>query len=788
MHRKWFVLFSGLILLSLILAPVGLADAQSSTPPRVSSSTTSEPPVPGNQNGGPDGAQRAADGHWFVPASAQGLVSAQTASASSAGGPDNFGYTWDDSLALNWIDTSGGTDTGLTGDSSGNATSSITLPFSFKYYENTYNQIYIAASGYLGFTDYGDWPAQERIPSTSEPNNIIAPYWSPTTIGAGSWVHYMTSGSAPDRYFAVEWHDVSGESSNNSSEKDSYRFETILYENGDIVFQYQTMTGNYYCGSGGIEDSTGQDGLAYVGFCQQAPSNTAVRFFRPAPAARVQIVPLFQGRFSSSSALESFQVPIYNTGEFGPDVYDLTSISNWPVFFYAADGTTPLTDTDSDGKVDTGSVAQGSSVSIKIKIQTPDGASVGRANRAVITARSSLNTGVSKAITLDTAVPAPFAQVYDDYADSSMSIDLVQPNTQLVKKVTEDNYYGYDMAVTETPNGTFVYAWEKYTNIVYTLLDHFGNTVRALSNLTDNHGGEISTDDYLPSIAVAPDGHIGVLWTHYLYDYSTSHFNYNIYFSTLDSAGNLLSGPTNITNNTIWSTSSDLNIPEFYNPTIAATSDNHFILSWQKWISNPTYAENVWYAVGDTAGSSILAPKALTTNNSSWSPTLNSLTGGKTILTWESGGFPAYAVLDSSGGISKAASILGINTVNDSPDAVQLSNGKVAVAWPTQTGVQFTILNSSYGIESGPTSGDSPSLTPGYNLSVTTDLKSHVIMTWADGATNQNLFYALGDSVGAFTTTPMAYKHSDSGVDTSYNGQGNTTYSPLRIFLPLTIR
>ncbi|NCT22345.1 hypothetical protein GW781_14480, partial [bacterium] len=122
-----------------------------------------------------------------------------------------------------------------------------------------------------------------------------------------------------------------------------------------------------------------------------------------------------------------------------------------------------------------------------------------------------------------------------------MSLDLIQPNTQVVKKATPDWYYGYNMAVTAAPNGNFVYLWTKYRGlggsvyvreIEYTLLDHYGNTVRAVSKLTDNSGATMRTYDYSPSVAVAPNGTIGVAWYRYLYNSATSQSNYNIYFAT----------------------------------------------------------------------------------------------------------------------------------------------------------------------------------------------------------------------------------------------------------------
>ena len=510
MKRKLFVLLTIIGLFSVLLGP-GMAFAQEPPPP-----PTPEPPFPGGEGGRPAGAQQGPDGTWFMPEGASTMAPDHAVVPLASGGPDDFGYTWDDTVAFSWIDATTGTDTGMSGSSYGQKVGPISPPFSFKFYENTYTSLYIAASGYLGFTDYSSWPWQSQIPSPSTPNNVIAPYWTPLDLesaGPTGRVYYNSGGSAPNRYFVVEWHDV-------KFTDETYRFEVILYENGDIVFQYQTMTyiGGRACGASGIEDSAGLDGLSYVGFCQQAPSNKAVRFYRPPASARLSIRPAYQGRFSTAGTLESFQVPIRNTGELGADTYDITTASTWPVSLYAADGVTPLNDTDGDTVVDTGSVAQGSTVNVVVKVQTPAIANVGDDNSAVITARSSVNTSKSKTATLQTAVPAPFAQVYRDNADGAMSLYLVQPNAQAVKKATPDGYYGSDMAVAEMPD-SFAYFWTKYRwtgsvsvrEIEYTLLDRYGQTVRPVSPLTYHSGATMYTYDSSPAVAVAPNGRIGVL-------------------------------------------------------------------------------------------------------------------------------------------------------------------------------------------------------------------------------------------------------------------------------------
>jgi hypothetical protein len=73
------------------------------------------------------------------------------------------------------------------------------------------------------------------------------------------------------------------------------------------------------------------------------------------------MLPGYQGGFAYNQ-MGFFQLTVTNIGQAGSDTYDLTSVSNsqdWTVTFYSSDGKTPLADTDQNGTVDTGVLAQG---------------------------------------------------------------------------------------------------------------------------------------------------------------------------------------------------------------------------------------------------------------------------------------------------------------------------------------------------------------------------------------------------------------------------------------------
>jgi hypothetical protein len=746
----------------------------------------------------PVGAQPAGETHAMAP--------------QETGGPDDFGYTWDDSVGMNWIDATNGVDTGMSGNSSNQAVGPISLPFSFKYYEYTYNNIYIAASGYLALTDEGYWPWwQPSIPSPAEPNNLIAPYAAPFNLATGgstNRVYYTSGGTAPNRYFVVEWYRVT----DYWSTTDLKTFEVILYESGDILMQYQSMAGSLY-GASGIEDSTGMDGLEYP---NTVSNNKAIRFTRPAPSARVRTWPLYQGGFTSAGETATFQIPIRNTGELGSDTYDLSISSSWTTNLYAADGNTLLTDTDGDGTVDTGAIAQGSSTTIVVKVTTPSAVNVGDQNTTNVTARSSLDTTKSKTVSLQTAIPAPFAQVFRDDVDEAMSIYLAQPGTQILKKTTYDWYDGEDMAVAETSSG-FVYFWNKERDegnvdvreLEYTLLDSLGDTVRAVSKLTDHTGATMRTYDGSPSIAVTPNGHIGVLWRRDIrqWDGANWQYNYNVYFAILDSSGNLLYGPANITNNDIWGDWDDYGVPIFYSPQIVAISDNRFVLAWQRYVRESSGSiSDIYYAIRDVNGNEIKSITKFTNvaggNNGYYGPSLTALSGNRALLAYQGpvayaklmsphspAGGPTstyYGVLDSAGSTVKAETV--IPGIGAGVDAVQLPNGRVFMAWSlwnsNKPQINFTVLDATtYDMFAGPVSLDNPATSTGdANVSVTADGADHVILTWTDYGWDysQNLYYALVDSNGNVLTDPMIFYTShamEPYIEISSDGYGNTSWS-----------
>jgi hypothetical protein len=730
-------------------------------------------------------------------------------SPQATGGPDEYGYVWDDTVPFNWIDATTGTDTGLAHGSWGASISpAIPLGFSFKFYDKTYTDLYISTAGAVGFnsSSLSGYTGTPAVPTIGNPNDFIAPYMAPLRVNSGSYsgrVYYLRGGSTPNRFMVVEWYqaqdDIMG----------TFTFQTVLHENGNIDFSYQSMahgTG-YYCSTvAGIENADGTDGLAYrQSACNSMNTATGrtVRFTRPAPSARLSLIsPAYQGQFTRPGDLTSYSVIIRNSGELGADTFDLSSSSSWAVSYYAADGVTALTDTNGNGKLDTGALVQGANFTIMVKVQTPSSAAVGASNLAAITLTSALNSAKTKTANLQTTVPTSFAQVFRDDSDGALSLYLAQPNAQMLKAAPVS--YGYDLAVTEAPNGNFVYAWTRsycsnfcYNNIEYALLNDIGEAIGSWRTLAENGGSSRPVRDGSPAMAVAPNGSIGLLWQRLTYsDTTQSQAHYNIYFAVLDAAGVVGVPPINLTNNTTFGSWSDLNIPRVYSPRITATGDNRFVLAWQRELQDAAgYIQDVFTAVRDTAGAQVQAPTAFTNDTPGYedgyySPNLTALANNRALLTLDRGGNYGdvmFAALNSDGSTAQARTTVStpFNSESDyGSDAVQLSDGRIVIAWTGGVGpyyrIRFAVLNAAYTAIAGPTTLDNPASTNNFAVSVAADSAGRAVFTWRDGDYNsqQRLYYALVDGTGAILTQPVIFRTSQTRIYTSYQGYGNTSYTP----------
>lgn len=206
-------------------------------------------------------------------------VSLFTTDAKAAtGGPDTFGYIWNDGVSHQWIDISGsGTSLGLGED--GYDTASI--GFTFNFYGSDFTTAYIGENGMIGFAEAGMGSySPTSLPDSGTPNNLIAPFWEDLTPNGGGGIYYETQGSAPNRVFIVQYQDRSLWEDNSNK----VTFQARLYEgSNNIIFAYDSYIDTGAGGNGsyatvGIENSDGTDGLMYSYSTAFDPQNLSVAF------------------------------------------------------------------------------------------------------------------------------------------------------------------------------------------------------------------------------------------------------------------------------------------------------------------------------------------------------------------------------------------------------------------------------------------------------------------------------------------------------------------------------
>ncbi|HBY94150.1 MAG TPA: hypothetical protein DEP84_09345 [Chloroflexi bacterium] len=212
--------------------------------------------------------------------SSDNTAMAQVTASPPYGQPDAFGYVQLDSTrpggpAFAWVDATDGVTSTVTGNNSFGGP--FPIGFSFLYYGNSYTQLYFSTNGLVTFGSGSVAYNNNILPDPSSPNNVLAVLWDDLQVPASSAIYYKQGGTAPDRYFVVEWYNVSprGDTAH------PLTFEVVIYENGIILFQYLTLSGSLNSSTVGIEESTGTTGVLYAYNEARLTSSLALAFLPP---------------------------------------------------------------------------------------------------------------------------------------------------------------------------------------------------------------------------------------------------------------------------------------------------------------------------------------------------------------------------------------------------------------------------------------------------------------------------------------------------------------------------
>jgi hypothetical protein len=189
--------------------------------------------------------------------------------------PQGGGYTVTaEALAYDGIDA-----VDLRGD---DEIAQIALPFPIPFYGQPYSQAWIDTNGQVDFVDPGaSKPAEylEAIPSASTPNATVYVFGDDLVVGDGSVIRTKTTGTAPNREFLVEWHNVLLYHHNSQH----LNAEVVFKENGEITFNYSGLDADEEKGSEavvGVENAAGS-AATQVLFHDPLLSNEGAQVFTP---------------------------------------------------------------------------------------------------------------------------------------------------------------------------------------------------------------------------------------------------------------------------------------------------------------------------------------------------------------------------------------------------------------------------------------------------------------------------------------------------------------------------
>ncbi|MBI5016377.1 MAG: hypothetical protein HZB55_12930 [Deltaproteobacteria bacterium] len=208
-------------------------------------------------------------GRYWAAASLVGLIALASAGGAQA---TMAGYEFFPT-PFSWVEISGtGTNTGLTCD---DCAGTYPIGFTFTYNGNAYTTVGVSSNGLLTFGTTDATYTNNGIPSTSTPNNFLAPFWDDLYYGS---IYYQTIGTAPNRQFVVQYKGLSFFYASGN-----VNFEVILGEaDGSITYQYASMTSvNPFYGAGGsatigLENIDGTDGVQYSVNAPSIADNTAL--------------------------------------------------------------------------------------------------------------------------------------------------------------------------------------------------------------------------------------------------------------------------------------------------------------------------------------------------------------------------------------------------------------------------------------------------------------------------------------------------------------------------------
>ena len=198
-----------------------------------------------------------------------------------SGGPDNYGYYWEDSNEANgpeynWREISEiATSISYTNN---DATDQIfDIGFNLNFYGEDYQQFRVNPNGWIGFADDNDEWLNIAIPDNTAPEAAIMPFWDdlrPEMAGEGEGTVYFYSTIDS---LVVTFDNVQHYPGQNDG---NYTFQTIIYPDGKILMQYKNLSGDFNRCTVGLQNHDASDATNVVYNSNYLEENLAIAFDR----------------------------------------------------------------------------------------------------------------------------------------------------------------------------------------------------------------------------------------------------------------------------------------------------------------------------------------------------------------------------------------------------------------------------------------------------------------------------------------------------------------------------
>ncbi len=217
-------------------------------------------------------------------------------------GPDNYGYYclddadegWIGSPEYDWVEIDPnlggeGRDTNLEdrGENQ-DASTTVDLPFNFRYYGEEFDLITICTNGWMAFGDHSEVAAgrNRRISRGESVPAMLCPFWDDLITLDNRGIYYWLD--RQNNRFIVEWSRMKKLGPRGNAEA-TETFQVILYNqefhptltgDGEIIFQYRTVTDDRSCyqawdtpfATVGVSSPSMTDGLQYTYWGQRHPN------------------------------------------------------------------------------------------------------------------------------------------------------------------------------------------------------------------------------------------------------------------------------------------------------------------------------------------------------------------------------------------------------------------------------------------------------------------------------------------------------------------------------------